>query len=402
MFIEIHGAGFKNKGAELMLRTTVSELRSRIPNYSLAIDPTYGAYELRCDLALGQMFPPRSHVGTKGFRENFFKQKLFTQVKAKKLLEYLWKVYLNMYGCVTLADTQGLVDISGFAFSDQWGSQPIKDFAQLARYYHLHNRPVVLLPQAFGPFKKEETRSSFRTILKSADLVFARDRVSYQYAKENSPNPERILQAPDITLFYPKVLLSSVDKPSEYVCLVPNSRMLDQGKKLWGEKYELCLAAISQEVIRRGYEVFIIIHDSSGPDLKIAKNLLTQIDSPHISILSEQSPVLIKEFIGNGTLTIGSRYHSLVSSFSKCVPAIALGWSHKYEMLFKDFNCQQFLISHKLSIEDTLKLVDKLIDLDINFLLRKQISERLNVMYEDNCKMWDQVINLFNSPKNKI
>ena len=68
MIIEIHGAGFKNKGAELMLRATCDELQKRLPQSSLAIDPTYGDYELRARLGLHQILPPRTHTGTPGRR----------------------------------------------------------------------------------------------------------------------------------------------------------------------------------------------------------------------------------------------------------------------------------------------------------------------------------------------
>ena len=77
MLIEIHGAGFQNKGAELMLRTVVSELKQRLPRCELAIDPSYGSFGARCELGLRQIFPLRTHVGTPGFSRRFRRQKAF-------------------------------------------------------------------------------------------------------------------------------------------------------------------------------------------------------------------------------------------------------------------------------------------------------------------------------------
>ena len=54
MIIEIHGADFKNKGGELMLRTTVNEIKKRLPNARFVVDPLIGSFEERNELKLLQ------------------------------------------------------------------------------------------------------------------------------------------------------------------------------------------------------------------------------------------------------------------------------------------------------------------------------------------------------------
>jgi len=392
MIIEIHGAGFQNKGAELMLRTVISELKSRIPDFVPAIDPTYGTYEKRCELGLRQTFPLRTHVGTPGFSKRLFKQKMFGMLQIKKVLAYFGGVRLEDYGCVALSDIQALIDIAGFAYTDQWGSQPTKDFAELTEYYRSCQKPVILLPQAFGPFLRDETKSAFRKVIDNANLIFARDRLSYQYLMELSPNSDKVLQAPDLTLFYPDFFDNQVQVSSDYVCLVPNIRMLDLGKQEWGEKYESYLTHIGKEILDQGLQVRIIVHDSSGEDLHIAQSIFDKIDSHNVTIVNEQDPIAIKELIGGSFMVIGSRYHSLVASFSKNVPAIALGWSHKYEMLFEDFGCEYFLINHDTKIEIGLEIVRTLIDPDKNLFIRNNIKNRLEKMHLENKKMWDLTV----------
>ena len=77
MIVEIHGAGFSNKGAELMLQTTIQELRRRISDFIPVIDVSYGSYTERSNLSIGQTFPTRTHVGSRKFQLNFQRQKIF-------------------------------------------------------------------------------------------------------------------------------------------------------------------------------------------------------------------------------------------------------------------------------------------------------------------------------------
>jgi len=393
MIVEIHGAGFQNKGSELMLRATVSELRRRLPGFVAAIDPTYGPYALRSHLALLQVFPPRSHVGSRGFVARFRKQRLFASLRGEKLLGYLLGAPLSSYGCVSLSGVQALIDIAGFAYTDEWGSRPTRDFASLAAYFRGEGKPVILMPQAFGPFQREETRSAFRRILDNATLVFARDQQSYEYIVELSTEPGRIMKAPDITLFYPEASLEETDAgaKSDYVCVVPNIRVLDQGKKIWGDKYQSYLLHMMQELLRWALRVRVVVHDASGPDLKLAQQICEEVSSPAVSLMQEEDPIALKHLIAGSLMVVGSRYHSLVAAFSKSVPAVAIGWSHKYNLLFRDFGCEEYVLSPDTPIEAALQYVRELTDRDANIACRKRIAHHLRDMYEVNQKMWGLV-----------
>ena len=394
MLIEIHGAGFQNKGAELMLRTTIHELGQRLTQFSPVIDPTYGAYKSRCELGLKQIFPARGHVGTSNYSNRLRKQKQFSHPLVGKLFTRLTGQPTSGYGCVNLAQIQALVDISGFAYTDQWGTQPTQDFAALTAYYRSQNKPVILLPQAFGPFERVETQSAFSQIVDNATVIFARDEESYLNAVKVTKNPEKIFKAPDITLFYPDTPPSLDFDSSAYICIVPNTRMLDQGKELWGEKYELYLTKAIKTALEHQIKVYIVVHDSSGEDLKIAQKLCKQFSDSDVTLIEEENPIKLKRFIAHSLALIGSRYHSLVAALSKCVPAIAIGWSHKYEMLFQDFELNRFLISPDTSLDSFTSCLKVLLDKSENKLYRNQIYQKRQAMQLINQEMWDKVTSI--------
>jgi len=394
MIVEIHGAGFQNKGAELMLNTTAYELRQRLPNVELAIDPSYGSYNSRCGLSLHQILPPRSHVGTPGFSKRFLKQKLFAYMGGGELLSILG-MPSSLYGGVKLSDIKGFVDISGFAYTDEWGGRPIRDLAALTSYYKAKNVPIILLPQAFGPFRMTETRANFRKVMSNATLVFARDRQSYDYAHELSSDGANLSVAPDITLFFPHASPVSIKdsiSPS-YACVVPNIRMFDKGGKVWSEKYYSYLLSVIKELLLRGLQVRIVVHDSSGEDLKISQRLCEESNSVDVVLVQEEDPVMLKRIIAQSFLVVGSRYHSLVAALSQSVPALAIGWSHKYDMLFQEFGLKEFVFSSpETPVAEVLRRLNELSVPDTNAAYRAQIASRLQEMSLVNMKMWSLVV----------
>jgi polysaccharide pyruvyl transferase WcaK-like protein len=388
MMVEIHGAGFANKGAELMLHTVLGELRSRLPLFTAAIDPTYGPYHLRTGLGLHQMYPPRSHVGTPGFGLRFSRQKLFASLLMNKIQNVLtgWR---HLYGCVNLSEIIAFLDIAGFAYTDEWGSRPTQDLALLTAYYKARGVPVILLPQAFGPFKIDETRSAFLKVLNHATLVFARDQQSYEYVAELAPDPRKIHLAQDITLFYPRAPLWQKASESGYVCVVPNIRILDRGQNAWGARYHNYLSQVIQKLVGRGLSVRVVVHDATGEDLQLAQRLCAEAGSSAVSLWCEEDPIALKQLIGGGMIIIGSRYHSLVAALSYRVPAVAIGWSHKYNMLFQDFGLDNFIFSSpQAPIEALLSNIDTLLDPDTNTAFRQKIDQRLQKMEATNEEMW--------------
>ncbi len=375
----------------MMLRTATSELRERLPEIVPVIDPSYGHFEQRAAMGLRQTLPKRTHVGSPRFSWHFRHQKLLASLPGSSAFRIFGGGKAADYGCITLSEIQGFIDIAGFAYTSQWGDKPTQDLAQLTAYFNKQQNPVILLPQAFGPFETPEIRSAMREVIGNASLIFARDEESYKHLQGLAPASDSIRQSPDITLFYPREPASKLKEKSGSVGIVPNARMLDQGKNLWGSNYYDVLLAIISYLRQSGTPAEILVHDASGQDMALAEEIRERAGSPYLPIFSASDPFIIKQRISEYHLIIGSRYHSLVAALSTTVPAIALGWAHKYKLLMEDFGLNRYLLLPDISTEDAVGIVEELAQEDVNETCRKQIGSRLAHMSAANQEMWQSV-----------
>jgi colanic acid/amylovoran biosynthesis protein len=62
-----------------------------------------------------------------------------------------------------------------------------------------------------------------------------------------------------------------------------------------------------------------------------------------VPVLTSDSPLILKGYLAQACLAISSRFHALVAALSQGVPAIAVGWSHKYNLLLQDYGCPEML-----------------------------------------------------------
>jgi len=388
MTIEIHGAGFRNKGGELMLRTAIAEIRKRLPEAQFAIDPTVGPYAKRAELGLRQVIPPRWWMGSRRFRFGLMAQRAMSPLLTSAPL----RQFTNMYGGTPLSQIDALIDVSGFAFTDQWGTAPMHDFIRLAQTYKKQGKPVVMLPQGFGPFEKSESRQAAQELASVPDLIYARDKVSYQHINPGL-DKDYIRRGPDITLFYPEVI--DHIKPAQearYSCIIPNVRMLKQGREKWEGHYEDVLVHIGDTLHNLGEKVLLLIHDISGDDKDIAQRVKQRMSSPS-EIVERQNPVDLKQIIAESKVVITSRYHGAIAAFSKGVPSLCMGWAHKYEALYEDFGLRENMVSPTDTNKNIHKKVKKIVYRNKNNKLRKDIYGNLMEMNHKSNSLWENVIN---------
>ena len=104
----------------------------------------------------------------------------------------------------------------------------------------------------------------------------------------------------------------------------------------------------------------------------------------------------IKGILGACEGTIGSRFHGLVSALSQGVPSLATGWSHKYKMLFADYDFPEGLIDITSSQLDICNKIDLIINSDSKKEIKSRIKVKSQKMKELSTEMWVDVLNKLN------
>lgn len=337
MILEVTGTGTLNKGAELLLVAIKAALACN-SEIQLAVSPRFGPYHARAGYGLLQ------------------KVKIDRLGRSKVGFSILPASFRAAYGMVTENDIDGIIDASGFAFGDQLPVSTAQHFAADCIRWKKQGKPIVLLPQAFGPFKKKEARLAFQLIAQNADLIFARDKDSLQFAKIAAPEEEqKIRLAPDITINVDGPALKQKDVSDQTALIVPNVRMLDRTNPQESQAYLPFLARCVKYVREKKLDPVLLLHSDRDDD-RLVNAVHDQINSK-IPVIRETDPIKLKGILQSPRLVIASRFHALVAALSGGVPAIAVGWSHKYKHLLNDFQCPDMFTSVNAPPDEMLRLI---------------------------------------------
>ena len=258
--------------------------------------------------------------------------------------------------------TNCVIDISGFAFSDQRGTRAARRrWIHFRKARHANNR-LFLLPQSWGPFNDFWVRTYARWTLKYACLVYAREKKSYRYLKRAKIAPTSIIrQSVDIAFLFDtsqsganpfkilnKTRLTKSAQP--FISITPNMRIYEKvAENNACNRYETLLVELTRYLLKStDYNVVLIPHESptlnAHNDSYLCSSIASRVNCHgRVTVLSDSlSAAEVKEIIGESDFLIASRYHSLVAGLSKRVPVVALGWSHKYDELMEMVGLSEF------------------------------------------------------------
>ena len=376
MLIEIRQAGFVNKGAELMLYAVLQKTMEAWPNAQFAMIPTRNNGPAP--------FLKRSKLG--------FLQKAWMRccgLQCGGLAALLSHKVREMYGIVMDRELDLVLDAAGFAYGDQWNLRASRELARSCRRWRRQGTKVVLLPQALGPFTSPGIKKLFNTVADNADLIFARDPVSYRYLTEAVGERPNVRMAPDFTNLLEGVLPAGFPTDNLRFCLVPNYRMIDKTDGAIGAAYVPFLIKCVRYLVEKDASPFLLVHEG-GRDLELARQIAESVDG-RIPIVQESDPLKIKGILGTCEGTLGSRFHGLVSALSQGVPSLATGWSHKYEMLFRDYGFDEGLMD-VLADESAIRTkLDLIVEADSRRAIRGIIAERAAELKKHSQQMWADV-----------
>lgn len=301
----------------------------------------------------------------------------------------------NSFGLILDSELHVVLDASGFSYSDQWDKGSTITLSKAVLRWKRHNIKVILLPQAFGPFTSEDLIHAMKIVADHADLIYARDRISYAYLVDAVGKRSNIRMAPDFTHLLPGIIPYNFDVEKNQFCIVPNYRMIDKTSPQIGSSYLPFLTTCIKYLQENETTPFILIHEGEN-DLKLAQKIVQSLDE-RIEIIKETDPLKIKGILGACEGTISSRFHGLVSSLSQGVPTLGTGWSHKYQMLFESYNCDECIFSSLSDEHEIFKKIDLVIKEPSKSKIRTKITECAANQKQMTETMWNEVFDVINT-----
>lgn len=241
---------------------------------------------------------------------------------------------------MTESDLDAVIDVTGFAFGDEWADSPLGRRARNYERWRFRGVPVYMLPQAFGPFRS--TAAPSKLAIESARLVYARDADSLDYVSKlfDGQMPHGVRLAPDFTVSVPGIF------PEQYRSLAGGGRDRAQ---LEHPRTGLGRGGLHKGVHRqprrgrprppceRSRRLRPL--PRSAKDRRLLELVRARV--PDLEIVSGlDGGVRSKGLIGASRLIVAGRYHALVSGLAQGIPSILHGWSHKYRWLAKDYDVE--------------------------------------------------------------
>ena len=368
MIAEVTGTNTQNKGAELMLVAIREHFDDR-PDVRLAVNQFFGSYQERAAYGLLQK------VALNGWGRS--------RVAAALMPDE----FRRSFGLVRENDVDAVIDASGFAFGDQHPPERTIQFADRVEAAKRAGKPVILLPQALGPFTRPSIREAFVRVVDAADLVFARDDVSMAHTREATGDPPHLKQAPDFTNLVKPDCTTDSDA-ADRATIVPNQRMIEKAEtEDEASAYVPFMGRCIEAVTEVGLEPVLLLHEEEDDEL--ASEIREYVEC-NVPIRQKTDPLILKRFLGESHLVVASRFHALVGALSQGVPAIGTSWSHKYEMLFEEYGCSDMLLS-VTSEEERVRDCVAAATGPQRSKLTGQIREAGKKLEQETRTMWEQV-----------
>ena len=371
MKICLLGASFDtgNLGVSALAESSIKIILNRWPDAQIVLLGTgsaNGEYYLKIS---GREI--RVDIVRMRFCKNMFLRSHFIVLLLNALLLKLLplKSFMNLLSAINpyvgiLVETDIAFDITGGdSFSDIYGLRRFFIYGFLQKWLiMLFNKELILLPQTYGPFKRSITRMMAKNVLKRADMVYARDKESFDYVqtlfgRDNVNGKLRFV--PDIAFVLdphePEAInigaLDSIRRENSVVVGLNISGLLFNGgytrENMFGLKtnyQELIYSIVDFLMADERVLVLLVPHvltpsriveDDPNACRQLYEKLIGKYPGRIFLTQGSYNHNGIKHIIGLCDFFIGSRMHSCIAALSQSIPAVGIAYSKKFHGVFE-------------------------------------------------------------------
>lgn len=344
--------GNGNRGVEALGRSVLDVLDAGAPGAGVSVfDDGWGT---RPESAGRYQSIDVDHVGVRVSRR-WHRPESWAQIKLAQRFERFGNLGNDVASRIARADA--ILDISGGdSFTDLYGEKRLRSIAAPKEAALRARRPLVLLPQTYGPFGSSEGRQVAERLIRSSALAYARDAASYDQLLELAGAyvpPKQLRNGVDVAFALQsrrpdEAIAAEVEALGDVVAGVNVSGLLRAATAherfgLAGD-YVATMTALVEELIRAGAHVLMVPHvdvpggqgESDMASISDVRDALPEALRSRITVVpSELDAAELKWCIARCAWFVGSRMHSTIAALSSQVPACGYAYSDKTRGVFE-------------------------------------------------------------------
>lgn len=365
----IGGVAFSgNKGASGMLTALMQNIAQTDKNASFAVMSYYPKSDA-------------SHAGNVDIIDGSPKAVLLRFLPslwaglARKLHlpEACWK-----HGTIkTLAEADYFLDAAGISFVDGREKFTVFNILTILPSLLLGGK-VIKVAQALGPFKNLSNRLMAKLILPHIESIIARGRRTAEFLAElKLKNVEEFsdvafsMQCTSEDQAAAAALLDNIPENKTVIGISPSQVVFKLCRKA-GKDYCGELEKTVRLLSDAGHVLVIFPHSARqeslkthNNDLPLLKEFVRQLgDLQNVIVIDRELEAgVLRQLISRMDVLVASRFHAIVSAMAVGVPAVVIGWSHKYAEVLEPFALDEFVMPYDSFVaHQAADMTQKLLD----------------------------------------
>ncbi|QBX54634.1 polysaccharide pyruvyl transferase family protein [Nocardioides seonyuensis] len=255
-------------------------------------------------------------------------------------------------------EADAILDLSaGDSFTDLYGPTRLRTVTLPKEAALRAGRPLILLPQTYGPFTTPEARAIARRLVRASALAYARDPWSYEQLLElagDDVDPSRLRDGVDVAFaLEPRKPAAEVATQVEQLAASPVVGVNVSGLLLDREAHDRfglagdyldTMTALVASLVDAGTHVLLVphVHVPGGggeSDVNAITRLRERLGTDQVRRTTVLSPELdaaeVKWCISQLDWFAGSRMHSTIAALSTLTPVAAYAYSDKTRGVFE-------------------------------------------------------------------
>nr|WP_294574396.1 polysaccharide pyruvyl transferase family protein [uncultured Anaerostipes sp.] len=278
-----------------------------------------------------------------------------------------WHTKKHIFYKRAISSCAMVVDFTeGDSFSDIYGEERFWSDTNYKMSIIGHGVPYILGSQTIGPFATKQIAEQAKKIILECKEVFARDKLSYECAKDVSGR--EVILTTDIAfkLPYDKINTQTTHKvkvgfnPSGLLWAGGIEKENQFGLKVDYKRY--CRSMLQYFTKRNDCLVYLIPHATSvRPDGTIeidsdlnACNELKAEFKECVAVDEFVSCISAKSYIATMDFFIGARMHATIAAMSTGVSTIPFSYSRKFEGLFGELQYPYLISGRSMTTEEAI------------------------------------------------